>query len=77
MTCPQVADEGKAANILNKQSRTVKKGWSSILGVGCGDKDPHHKKVICYMFQTYFGPGLILWHDLIDGKGYEIWNLEC
>jgi hypothetical protein len=25
-----------AANILNKQSRTADKGWSSSLGVGCG-----------------------------------------
>jgi hypothetical protein len=25
-----------AANILNKQSRTADKGWSSILGVGRG-----------------------------------------
>jgi hypothetical protein len=43
MACPQVADGGDslqiwrvAANILNKQSRTSNKGWSSILGVGRG-----------------------------------------
>jgi hypothetical protein len=41
--CPQVADGGNglqiwriAANILNKQSRTADKGWSSSLGVGRG-----------------------------------------
>jgi hypothetical protein len=41
MARPQVADGGNglqiwrvAANILNKQSRTVDKGWSSSLGVG-------------------------------------------
>jgi hypothetical protein len=41
MARPQVADGGNglqiwrvAANILNKQSRTADKGWSSILGVG-------------------------------------------
>jgi hypothetical protein len=43
MAYPQVADEGDglqiwrvAANILNKQSRIVEKGWSSSLGVGSG-----------------------------------------
>jgi len=36
---PQVADGGTASNmegILNKQSRTADKGWSSSLGVGRG-----------------------------------------
>jgi hypothetical protein len=42
MARPQVADGDVlqiwrvAANILNKQSRTADKGWSSSLGVGCG-----------------------------------------
>jgi hypothetical protein len=43
MVHPQVADGGDAlqvwrvpANILNKQSRTADKGWSSNLGVGRG-----------------------------------------
>jgi hypothetical protein len=43
MARPQVADGGdalqlwrEAANIVNKQSRTADKGWSSILGVGRG-----------------------------------------
>jgi hypothetical protein len=43
MARPQVADGGDglqiwgvAANILNKQSRTADKGWSSSLGVGRG-----------------------------------------
>jgi hypothetical protein len=46
MACPQVADGedalqfwGVAANILNKQSRTADKGWSSSLGVGRGESD--------------------------------------
>jgi hypothetical protein len=41
MARPQLADGGDglqiwrvAANILNKQSRTADKGWSSSLGVG-------------------------------------------
>jgi hypothetical protein len=43
MARPRVADGGdalrlwrEAANILNKQSRTADKGWSSRLGVGRG-----------------------------------------
>jgi hypothetical protein len=43
MAHPQVADGGEApqiwrvaANILNKQSRTADKGWSSSLGIGRG-----------------------------------------
>jgi hypothetical protein len=43
MARPQVADGGDdlqiwrvATNILNKQSRTTDKGWSSSLGVGRG-----------------------------------------
>jgi hypothetical protein len=46
MARPQVADGGDglqiwrlAANILNKQSRTADKGWSSSLGVGRGAKN--------------------------------------
>jgi hypothetical protein len=48
---PQVADGGNglqiwrvAANILNKQSRTVDKGLSSSLGLGVGLRTPHRKK---------------------------------
>jgi hypothetical protein len=51
MARPQVADGGdalklwrKAANILNKQSRTADKGWSSSLGVGCGANNSSRKK---------------------------------
>jgi hypothetical protein len=49
MACPQVVDGGDglhvwrvAANILNKQSRTADKGWSSILGVvrGANNSSP-------------------------------------
>ena len=31
-----ISSMGVAANILNKQSCTADKGWSSTLGVGCG-----------------------------------------
>jgi hypothetical protein len=36
------------ANILNKQSRTANKVWSSSLGVGRGLTTPQHKKYACY-----------------------------
>jgi hypothetical protein len=49
MARPKVADGGdalqvwrEAANILNKQSRTADKGWTSTLGVGL--TTPHRKK---------------------------------
>jgi hypothetical protein len=51
MARPQVADGGDAlqfwrvaANILNKQSRTAAKGWSSSLGFGRGLTTPHRNK---------------------------------
>jgi hypothetical protein len=34
-----------AANILNKQSRTAEKGWSSSLGAERGLAAPHHTKI--------------------------------
>jgi hypothetical protein len=47
MARPQVADGGDglqirrvSANILNKQSRTADRGWSSSLGIGRGAKNP-------------------------------------
>jgi hypothetical protein len=47
MVRPQVADGGDglqiwsvAANVLNKQSRTADRGWSSSLGVGRGANNP-------------------------------------
>jgi hypothetical protein len=50
MARPQFAGGGDglqilkvAANILNKQSRTADRGWSSGLGVGRGLKTPHRK----------------------------------
>jgi len=58
VACPRVADGGdglqirrKAANKLNKQSRTANKGWSSRLRVGEGLTTPRHKKqpvIKCY-----------------------------
>jgi hypothetical protein len=51
MVRPQDADEGDGlqiwrvtANILNKQSQTVDKGWPSSLGLGVGLTTPHRKR---------------------------------
>jgi hypothetical protein len=53
MARPQVADREDGlqictvvANILNKQSRTVDRGWLSSLGVGRGDNNPHRKNYL-------------------------------
>jgi hypothetical protein len=72
MACPQVADRGDglqiwsvAANILNKQSWTVNRGWPSSLGVGQGANSPPTIKL--YVLQSIYkglGNGQILWHDL-------------
>ena len=37
-----------AANILNKQSRTADKGWSSSLEIGEVLTTPYHKNCSCY-----------------------------
>jgi hypothetical protein len=64
MARSQVAGEGEglqiwrvAAYILNKQSRTDEKGWSSSLGVGREDA-PHRKKSnILRNVSKRLGPG--------------------
>jgi hypothetical protein len=52
MARPQDADGGNAlqvwrvaANILNKQSRTADKGWSSSLGIGRGANNSSPQKI--------------------------------
>jgi len=58
-----------ATNILNKQSRTADKGLSTSLGVGVGLRDPHSKNFLFLRnVSKRLGPGLILWHDLSNGK---------
>ena len=51
MASPQFADGGEdfrvwrvAGNVLNKQSRTADNVWSSTLGTGGGNANPHCKK---------------------------------
>jgi len=62
MERPRVADGGDglqiwrvAANILNKQSRTAEKSWSSSLGVGRGaNKSLHGNEPSVYMGDVEF-----------------------
>jgi len=59
-----------ASNILNKQSRTREKGWSSSLGVGRGvDKSPTLKLTLSRIMNTCLEPGLILCYDLSNERG--------
>jgi hypothetical protein len=54
-----------AANIFNKQSQTVDKGWSSSLGVGRGDKNssPYKNKLV-----TKYHKGPPTWRDSLDER---------
>jgi len=60
-----------AANILNKQSRTADKGWSSSLGVGQGANSSSTLKHILLrnIHRQSLGPGLTLWYDLSNERG--------
>ena len=60
-----------AVNILNKQSRTADKGWSSSLGVGLGANNSSLLKRILLrnMHRQSLGPGLILWYVLSNKRG--------
>ena len=50
-----------AANILNKQSRTADKGWSSGLGVGRGvNKSSPYKRILLRIVYKSLRPGRIL-----------------
>jgi hypothetical protein len=51
-----------SANILNKQSRTADKGWSSILEFRRGPKNTHRKKISLLRNVTKgIGHGRIIW----------------
>jgi hypothetical protein len=69
MACPQVADGGDglqiwkvAANILNKQSWTADKGWSSSFGVGREANNSPYK----YKFVTKCQKGPQTWTDSLN-----------
>jgi hypothetical protein len=76
MARPQVSDGGdalqlwrEAANILNKQSRTADKGWSSSLGVGRGANNSPYKISLSQKHSQSLGPGRIPWiNDLSERK---------
>jgi hypothetical protein len=58
------------SDMLNKQLRTVDRGWSSILGVGRGANNPHRKKIICYeMFNRASEAGFCEHGDEHSGYG--------
>jgi hypothetical protein len=59
MARPQAAGGTAAANILNTQSRTADKGWSSSLGLGRGAKTPHINNLVMKISKT--APDLNLW----------------
>jgi len=60
-----------AANILNKQSWTADKGWSSSMGVerGANISSPLKCTVLQTVYKESLGPGLIIWYNLSNGKG--------
>jgi hypothetical protein len=76
MARSQVADGGdalqlwrEAANILNKQSRTADKGWSSSLRVGRGANNFSPKKISLTRVSKK--------KPRTRTDGHEIWYVEC
>jgi hypothetical protein len=62
------------ANILNKQSRTADKGWSSSFGLGEVLTTPHRKNLnMLRIIHRGLGTGLILWYDLTGTGGGLLW----
>jgi hypothetical protein len=75
MAHPWVVDGGDgfqiwrvAANILNKQSLTAKKGCFSSSEVGWGLTTPHHKKSECYKMLCRDSDTDNLWNNLDNRK---------
>jgi hypothetical protein len=74
MARPQFADGGDglqiwrvAANILNKQSRTADRGWSSSMGAGREFKTHHRKTTnLSRNRKDNLEPGRILWQNGLD-----------
>jgi hypothetical protein len=62
-----------AANIVNNQSRTADKVWSSNLDVRRGAENVSSRKVaLLRVVNTCFGHGLILCYELNNGKGHDL-----
>ena len=67
-----------AANILNKQSRTAEKGWSTSLeDERCADNSSPQKLVSFWNAYYCLGLGLILCYDPSNGKGHKFRCMEC
>jgi hypothetical protein len=64
-----------AANILNKQSQTADRGWSSSLEFGRGANNCSLRKRILLqnIHRQRLRPGLILWYDQSSERG--TWDL--
>jgi hypothetical protein len=75
MAGPRVADEGHSLqiwrvveNILNKQLRTVDKGWSSSLGVGRGARTRHCKNILLRNVTQGLGIGRRMRQEIRVGR---------
>ena len=82
MARPQVANGGKAsmwrvtANILNKESRTADKWWSSRLRFGRGSNSSSpYKLTLLRKEHNSLRNGLIFWYNLSNGTGMS--GLVC
>jgi len=66
-----------AANLLNKQSQTTNKGWSTRLGVGQGSNNSSLYN-LSLLLNGYMclGSGLIFGTTKTMEKGHEIWYME-
>ena len=58
----------EAANVLNKESRTTEKGWSSISCFVRVAKNSIETYLDTNVHTEIFGPGLIIWYELSKGK---------
>jgi hypothetical protein len=84
MARPQVADGGDglqvwrvAADIINKQSRKVDKGWCSSLGVG-RETTIHRRKIITIMkFYSLLGLVRNFGTNYVLDKGCDILKEYC
>jgi len=67
-----------AVNIMNKQSRTADKGWSSSLGAGQGANFSSLLKRILLrnIYRQSLGPRLIVWYDLSNERGTLVADIE-
>jgi hypothetical protein len=84
MARPPVAEEGDglqmwrvATNIMNKQSWTTNKGWSSSLGAWCGTDDSSPPQKNYFLRNVTQGLGRSKWEDNIKMDLREIGWGEC